>query len=70
VTRRIRALRCGRINLGRPRPAHVAVSFPTRIDVPNTTQLYYFDDVEHATFDGVVVVTTTQRIYVRNEGIT
>jgi hypothetical protein len=46
------------------------VSFPTRIDVPNTTQLYYFDDVEHATFDGVVVVTTTQRIYVRNEGIT
>ena len=46
------------------------MSFPTRIDVPNTTQLYYFDDVEHTTFDGVVVVTTTQRIYVRNEDIT
>jgi hypothetical protein len=43
---------------------------PERIDVPNTTQLNYCDDVEHSTFDGVVVATTTQRIYVRNGDIT
>jgi hypothetical protein len=35
----------------------------------NTTQPYYFDDVEHTTFDGVVVIATAQRIYVRNEDI-
>jgi hypothetical protein len=36
----------------------------------HTTQLYYFDDVEHTTFNGVDVVTTIQRIYVRHEDIT
>jgi hypothetical protein len=37
--------------------------------VSKSTQPYYFDDVERTTFDGVVAVTATQRIYVRNDDI-